>query len=57
MCQEKCAQAFEYSLSYFYEESDKNVKSILPAQEQYLIDQLKELKEKACDLFEKNSVG
>jgi hypothetical protein len=57
MCQEKCAKAFEESLSFFSEEIDKSIKCVFPTEEEYLLEQLKDVKERACELFELNSVG
>jgi hypothetical protein len=57
MCQEKCAKAFEESLNFFNEEVNKSIKCIFPTEEEYLFEQLKNIKEKACELFELNSVG
>ena len=57
MCQEKCAQAFEESLDFFRSEADSTLMASIPVEAQFLSDQLHELKEKTCDLFEKKAVG
>ena len=56
MCEEKCAQAFQYSLSFFKDEAQKRIMNF-PVEEQLLLEQLKIIRERACDLFETNAVG
>lgn len=53
MCQQKCAHAFEQSVCYFNEQFDKIFKNmdLTGIDEQLLVEQIKIIKEKACDLF------